>query len=49
VHIARESTQEDILQNPQVHVFYDRHVDYLDFDDPLEKYGGEDGFTKLDE
>ena len=47
VHITRESTQEDILQKPQLHVFYDRHVNYLDFNDGLDKYGGSDGFTPL--
>lgn len=49
VHITRESTQADILQKPQVHVFYDRHVSYLSFADQLEKYGGPDGFTALPE
>lgn len=47
VHITRESTQQNILQKPQVHVFYDRHVSYLDFKDKLDKYGGLDGFTAL--
>ena len=48
VHITRESTQEDILLKPKVHVFYERHVDYLEFDDSLDKYGGADGVTKLE-
>jgi len=47
VHITRESTQADILQKPQIHVFYDRHVSYLQFDDQLDKYGGPDGFSPL--
>lgn len=47
VHLTRESTQDDILQKPQIHVFYDRHVGYLNFDDNLDKYGGPDGFTTL--
>ncbi len=47
VHITRESTQQDILQKPQIHVFYDRHVDYLEFEDDLDKHGGPDGFTAL--
>jgi hypothetical protein len=47
VHITRESTQQDILQKPQVHVFYDRHVDYVHLKDNLDKYGGPDGFTAL--
>lgn len=49
IHITRESTQEDILQKPQVHVFYDRHVSYLSINDELDKYGGHDGFTPLTE
>jgi len=49
VHITRESTQQDILQQPQVHVFYDRHVSYLNFNDDLDKFGGPDGFTALTE
>ena len=47
VHITRESTQEDIKQKPQLHVFYDRHVNYLNFNDKLDKHGGIDGFTLL--
>ncbi len=47
VHITRESTESDIGLKPKVHVFYDRHVDYLNFDDDLKKYGGENGFTEL--
>ena len=47
VHITRESTQEDILKVPKVHVFFDRQVDYLKFNDHLDKYGGADGFSKL--
>ncbi len=47
VHITRESTQADILQKPQLHVFYDRHVDYLALEDKLDKFGGQDGFTLM--
>jgi len=47
IHITRESTPQDILQKPQLHVFYDRHVDYLNLQDELDKYGGPDGFTPL--
>lgn len=47
IHITRESTQDDILQKPQLHVFYDRHVDYLKLHDELDKYGGPDGFTPI--
>jgi len=47
IHITRESTQQDIKQSPQVHVFYDRHVDYLNIKDELPKHGGVDGFTPL--
>lgn len=47
VHITRESTQDNILQKPQLHVFYDRHVDYVHLQDDLDKYGGADGFTAL--
>jgi len=48
VHIIRESTQDNILLEPKVHVFYDRHVEYMDFNDELDKYGGENGLTKLE-
>ncbi len=47
IHITRESTQADILQKPQIHVFYDRHVNYLEIQDNLAKHGGFDGFTLL--
>ena len=49
IQITLESAQEDILQKPQVHVFFDRHVNYLELKDDLEKYGGPDGFTPLTE
>ena len=49
IHITRESTEADILQKPQIHVFYDRHVSYLSFEDQLDKYGGPDGFSPLAE
>lgn len=47
MHITRESTQDDILLKPKVHVFYNRHVGYIQFDDQLDKYGGSDGFTPM--
>jgi len=47
VHITLESVQGDIKQKPQLHVFYDRHVDYLEFHDDLDKHGGVNGFTLL--
>ena len=47
IHITRESTSEDIQMPPQIHVFYDRHVKYLNIKDDLKKYGGSDGFTEL--
>ncbi len=47
IHITLESTQQNIQILPKAHVFYDRHVDYLQFNDNLEKYGGVDGFRKL--
>ncbi|MGX5202965.1 GFA family protein [Aliikangiella sp. IMCC44632] len=47
IHITRESTQQDILQKPQIHVFYDRHVNYLEFNDSLEKFGGLNGFSPI--
>ncbi|PIP78508.1 MAG: hypothetical protein COW84_11670 [Gammaproteobacteria bacterium CG22_combo_CG10-13_8_21_14_all_40_8] len=47
VHITRESTQQDIQLMPSVHVFYDRHVNYLTIDDKLLKKGGTNGFTIL--
>lgn len=49
IHITRESTQQNILQKPQLHVFYDRHIDYIRLYDDLDKYGGQDGFTPLTE
>ncbi len=47
IHITRESTDSDILQRPQLHVFFDRKVDYLKIEDDLDKQGGFDGFTPL--
>lgn len=47
VHITRESTQQDIHQKPQIHVFFDRHVSYLEFCDELPRYGGPDGFSPI--
>ena len=47
MHITRESTQDNILIKPKVHVFYNRRVDYLQLDDDLDKYGGTNGVTPL--
>jgi len=47
IHITLESAKDDIMQKPQIHVFYDRRVDYLSFNDDLDKHGGIDGFTPL--
>jgi len=47
IHITRESCKMDIGMQPKIHVFYDRHVNYLQFEDALDKFGGSDGFSKL--
>ncbi len=46
-HIARASVAGKIDREPAVHVFFDRHVDWLECDDRLKRLGGPTGTQPL--
>lgn len=47
IHIARASVQQEIDRQPAAHVYFDVHVDWLEFDDHLKKLGGLTGTAPL--
>jgi len=47
VHIALANMEGPIDRSPQAHVFYDNHVDWVEFGDNLRRLGGLTGVEPL--
>jgi hypothetical protein len=46
-HVALANIDDPIDRKPTVHVYFDRHVPWLEVNDDLKRYGGESGTEKL--
>lgn len=48
VHVARASLPDEVdAITPKAHIFFDQHVSWFTFEDPLPCYGGSDGVQPL--
>jgi hypothetical protein len=47
VHVTRACILDDVDVPPRAHVFFDQHVEWYPFADPLPRFGGPDGTDPL--
>ncbi|NIM62265.1 MAG: hypothetical protein GTO30_11565, partial [Acidobacteria bacterium] len=46
-HVTLASIHDSIDREPRAHVYFDRHVPWMTFDDELKRYGGDSGTEPL--